>query len=338
MPLRRVSQVGRGSPYGRASAHRITSGHDPADRAERSPIVRARSRGTSVADGKLPLAAFVDACDGPVYHSDPHTSPRRPAGARKSIRARNPSVECSPRSLIGLLLAARSPTPAFETLPCFGRPGLSWPTAGVVPRLVTTFALAVTSLASVTSRPLPLCTGQPARHSFRAASRDFPEQKGQASGYPWGRSVRSAAPSPQRLTGRPLRAAIMVGSSPAEIFRSSRRASARRPVRLSPGRKLPTPAGLSEPRSRSRPGPPGRDLRARMPAHPLRIVTASLRGHSTLEAPARGMSLSPRFGPLSRSYDLHRVECWILVPDTDRALASNKPPSSWTSESPRIQL
>lgn len=95
-------------------------------------------------------------------------------------------------------------------------------------------------------------------------SRDFPRQKGQAPEYPRGRSVRRSAPSPQRLTGRPLRAAIMVELFARGVFRSPRaERRQRRPVRPSPGRKLPTPAGLSEPRSTSRPSPPGRNLRDR---------------------------------------------------------------------------
>ena len=146
-------------------------------------------------------------------------------------------------------------------------------------------------------------------------SRDFPRQKGQAPEYPRGRSVRRSAPSPQRFTGRPLRAAIMVELFARGVFHSPRaERRQRRPVRPSPGRKLPTPAGLSEPRTQSRPSPPGRDLQdlSRAPASYRHGLFA---GAPSSEAPARGTSLSPRFGPLMRTYDLHRVECWILVPN-----------------------
>ena len=170
-------------------------------------------------------------------------------------------------------------------------------------------------------------------------SRDFPRQKGQAPEYPRGRSVRRSAPSPQRFTGRPLRAAIMVELFARGVFSfTSRRASARRPVRPSPGRKLPTPAGLSEPRTTSRSNPPVRDLRA------FARTPASFRHGLVAGAPRISGSARMRYvpvAPLRSQFENVRLASSRMLdfgPEQSRALASNKRSSSWTSESPRIQL
>jgi hypothetical protein len=100
------------------------------------------------------------------------------------------------------------------------------------------------------------------------------------------KAFRNSAPSSVGLTGKRLLSRLSwLSYSSSGIYPDRRVWSATR-SRLSPGRELPTPAKLNEPRG---PGPLGQDL------HPL-CVTAAF--------PARGeegLSLSPRLPRLAAS-------------------------------------
>jgi hypothetical protein len=170
-----------------------------------------------------------------------------------------------------LLLAAHSQTPGFQTLPCLVAGPTLRPTPEVLPRLAMLFVCerscspVVTSLVGVTPRASARMCGSP-RHSFRVPvnlDRDFPRQKKQAPGYP---SHRSSSPFGtvstgthwQALTGRSWLSSSSAGPF---CYRPHAERWLIRPVRLSPGQRLPTPAGLNEPPVKIPPwpGPPGRD-------------------------------------------------------------------------------
>ncbi len=85
-----------------------------------------------------------------------------------------------------------------------------------------------------------------------------------------------------------------LSSSLEGLFSAPRRTVACRPIRLSPGRKLPTPDGLTEPFGPVPPCGITRDVPKDVPPHPLRFVTSfsPFRGDE-------GLSLSPPLRPYS---------------------------------------
>lgn len=111
------------------------------------------------------------------------------------------------------------------------------------------FASAFTSLGGCTSSQAAYAP--PSRAGIISNTHqlcvDFGGPKTEASPYPSLRGVRGSAPSPPRLTGKPL-----VGLSWLSYSRPPDLPGVLEPgqlarFRLSPGRKLPTPATLNEP-------------------------------------------------------------------------------------------
>lgn len=166
------------------------------------------------------------------------------------------------------------------------------------------------------------------RHSFHVRGRtftghcferDFSRQKRQAPGYPSARacllfgtvSVEDSLPSPCGPRS-------WLSSSPARLFIGRTPRDGHPPVRLSPGRKLPTAARVE------------RSPWDRTP--PAGFAPASAR-HGL----SRGVSLSPPFGAAAANAGGHRVERGVLTPLV-RSFWPREPPSSWASESPRTQL
>ena len=105
----------------------------------------------------------------------------------------------------------------------------------------------------------------PAGHTFPTTMRRISPYENRSSGYRSHADIRDSAPSPQNLTGKPF-LTCTVGPFMVELFAATGFADGRRGgqprFRLSPGRKLPTPAALNEP-AEGKPEPHGQD------SHPL---------------------------------------------------------------------
>lgn len=126
-----------------------------------------------------------------------------------ATRTRERSRHClaAGHAPFGLLLAAHSPSSGLWstrlTKPGTGVPA---PAAREVPRLSSIVIGTVTLLGDVGPRSFAVCTELPLRHSLRPHRGDFGRQKPEAPPYPPTKVFRGSAPSPGRLTGKPLRA------------------------------------------------------------------------------------------------------------------------------------
>jgi hypothetical protein len=141
-------------------------------------------------EARMPVGAFLLAsCPAPPV--DTRTLPPLPCSGR------------APRKEV--VLAPRSQTAAFEPPRRRARHRRTSPAAAVLPRLVTTFALPLTSLSSIVPKPTAVRPGS--RPGTVSVPRDdFGGPNTEAPPYPPAAGVCSSAPSPERLTGKPFRA------------------------------------------------------------------------------------------------------------------------------------
>ena len=110
-------------------------------------------------------------------------------------------------SLRPFLLAAHSPSTAFDTRPTKAWHRVPGPAAVEVPRLVCCVAVRVTWLEAYASGRVSFARGSRRGDvCTNRVARDFGRQKPEAPPYPSTPAVRGVAPSPAQLTGKPLRA------------------------------------------------------------------------------------------------------------------------------------
>src|SRR4051812_37067973 len=159
-----------------------------------------------------PLAPF----QGPTASCGRHaTSIGNPSALSSSTpgttRSERPNPHCLARNIARppgrLLLKPHSHSTAFQS-PGFPRqaPGTN-PAAAELPALVMFFVLRVTSLCGVTRRDRHRMRNSPESASFAPrCDGDFGGPNVEASPYPSMEVVRGLAPSPAKLTGKPLRA------------------------------------------------------------------------------------------------------------------------------------
>ena len=159
-----------------------------------------------------PLAPF----QGPAASCGQHvTSIRNPSALSSSTpgttRSERTSPHCLARNIARppgrLLLEPHSHSTAFQS-PGFPRqaPG-TLPAAAELPALVMVFVLRFTSLSGVTRRAAIVCTAFPSWHRLHHyVDGDFRGPNVEASPYPSMEVFRDLAPSPAKLTGKPLRA------------------------------------------------------------------------------------------------------------------------------------
>lgn len=187
-------------------------------------------------------------------------------------------------------------------------------------------------------------SGLPARHSFqpgaphRHSTSLISPYEYRSSGYPSAADVRSLAPSPNSLTGKPS-LTFSVGPFIVELFTAGFLARSPRwspRFGLSPGSKLPTPAALKELARNTQAHSPADGIWGKTSPHPLCPRTALLRR-------ARFFRLAQIPDEKHQQQgDDHRIERrdysgGVASPHTTGACNnqdySDEPPLNWTSTS-----
>ena len=224
--------------------------HDP---RHLRPVARTRRMGQNPSR----LSSWSDGPRLPTldHPNELPTASRNPKAEASRSRSFDHALARSAPQGLRLLLAAHSQALAFQSLPCRGRPGppADRPSPSQVSddlRPRASCSSAVTSLVGVTPRAFPRMCGIP-RHSFRwPRGPRFPRAEEASSRVPVEKRCFAVR---HRLRwdslASPCGPESWLSSSSAWPFWYRPRAGRRHalPVRLSPGRRLPTPARLNEP-------------------------------------------------------------------------------------------
>jgi hypothetical protein len=116
--------VGGRPPYGRTSPHRVIPCHGPAEGPDHVRWPPALPQTRTLQAGQTPRCFRRCSRVPELPPPDTQTSPRRPAGTETTSSPRRSFDRSLARPDMGrLLLAALSPSLAFQALPCPGRPG-----------------------------------------------------------------------------------------------------------------------------------------------------------------------------------------------------------------------